>query len=148
MHSIIPKEDRKTSDPPVMQGDEELISLSVKDVVGNVVNKVVSAKAKSEGASKVAGKKRHQYSAAFKAEAINTYDNRASQESIAESFVMTQSQISRWLKKQKTILENAASSHRKLYLKGRRSSKYRELYDALFKKFLAARSRGHIANFS
>ena len=141
MHSIIPKEDRKTSEPLVMQSDEELISLSVKDVVGNVVNK-------SEGASKVAGKKRHQYSAAFKAEAINTYDNRASQESIAESFVMTQSQISRWLKKQKTILENAASSHRKLYLKGRRSSKYRELYDALFKKLLAARSRGHIANFS
>ena len=47
MHSIIPKEDRKTSEPPVMQSDEELISLSVKDVVGNVVKKVASARAKS-----------------------------------------------------------------------------------------------------
>ena len=39
-----------------MQSDEELISLPVKDVVENLVNKVVSARAKSEGASKVASK--------------------------------------------------------------------------------------------
>ena len=148
MHSIIPKEDLKTSEPPVMQSDEERISLSVKDVVEILVNKVVSARARSEGACKVAGKKRHQHSAAIKAEAINAYDNGANQESIAESFGVTQSQISRWLKKRKTILEDAVSSHRKLYLKGRRSTKYLELYQTLFKKFLAARSRGHIVNFS
>ena len=95
MYSIIPKEDRKTSETPVMQSDEELISLSVKDMVENLVNKHVSARAKSEGASKVAGKKRHQYSSAFKAETINAYDNGANQESIAESFGVTQSKISR-----------------------------------------------------
>ena len=111
MHSIIPKEDCKTSDRPVMQSDEGLISLSVKDVVENLVNKVVSARAKSKGASKVAGKKCHQYSAAFKAEPINTNENGANQESIAESFGVTQRQISRWLKKRKTILEDAAFSH-------------------------------------
>ena len=61
---------------------------------------------------------------------------------------MTQSKISRWLKKRKTILEDAACSPRKLYLKGRRSTKYLELYEALFKEFLAARSKGHIVNFS
>ena len=110
-----------------MQSDEELISLSVRDVVENLVNKVVGAKAKSEGSSKVAGKKRHQYSAAFKAEAINAYDNGANQESIAEPFGVTQSQNSRWLKKRKTILEDALSSHRNLYLKGRRSKQYLEL---------------------
>ena len=110
MHSSIPKEDRKTSEPPVTQSDEELISLLVKDVIKN---KVVSARAKSEGASKVTGEKHHQYSVAFKAEAINAYDNGANQESIVESFGMTQGQISRWLKKRKTILENAAFSHRK-----------------------------------
>ena len=148
MHSIIPQEDRKTSEPPVMQSDEELISLSVKDMVENLVTKVVSARARSEGASKVAGKKRHQYAAAFKPEAINAYENVANQESIAESFGVTESQISRWLKKWKTILEDATSSHRKLYLKGRRSTKYLELYEALFKQFLAARSWGHIVNFS
>ena len=127
MHSIIPKEDRKTSVPPVMQSNEELISLSVKDMVENLVNKVVRARAKSEAASKVADKKHHQYSASFKAEAINACDNGANQRSIAESFNVTQSQISRWLKKRKIILENTASSHRKLYLKGRRSTKYLEL---------------------
>ena len=60
-----------------MQIDEELISLSVKDVVKHLVNKVVSTRAKREGSSKVAGKKSHQYSVAFKAEAINAYDNGA-----------------------------------------------------------------------
>ena len=99
MYSIIPKEDRKTSETPVMQSDEGLISLSVKDMVENLVNKHVSARAKSEGASKVAGKKRHQYSSAFKAETIydiyDAYDNGANQESIAESFGVTQSKISR-----------------------------------------------------
>ena len=104
-----------------MQSDEELSSLSVKDMVKNLVNKVVSARAKSEGASKVDGKKRHQYSVAFKTEAINAHDNGANQESITELFGVTQSQVSRWLKKRKTILEDAVSSHRKLYLKGRRS---------------------------
>ena len=76
-----------------MQSDEELINLSVKDVVENLVNKVVSAIAKSEEARKVAGKKCHHHSAAFKVEAINAYDNGELQESIAESFVVTQSQI-------------------------------------------------------
>ena len=33
-------------------------------------------------------------------------------------------------------------------LKARRSTKYLELYEALFKKFSAATSRGHIVNFS
>ena len=117
-------------------------------MVENLVNKVISARAKSEGASKVAGKKRQQYSAAFKTEAINVYDNGANQESITESFGLTQSQISRWLKKWKTIPEDAASSHRRLYLKGRRSTKYVELYETLFKEVLAARSRWHVVNFS
>ena len=53
MHIIIPKEDRKTSEPPVMQSDEELISLSVKDVVKNLANKVVSAKVKGQAKSLV-----------------------------------------------------------------------------------------------
>ena len=81
---IIPKE-YCTSEPPVMQSAEELISLLVKDVVENLVNKVASTRAKSEGASKVA---------ALKGKAINAYDNRANQESILESFGETQSQLS------------------------------------------------------
>ena len=44
------------------------LCLSVKDVVNNLVNKNVSIRAKSEGASKVTGKKRHKYTVAFKAD--------------------------------------------------------------------------------
>ena len=120
----------------------------MKDVAETRVNKVVSRRDKSEGASKVAGKKCSQYSAALKVEAVNAHDNRANQQNIAESFDVTRSQISKWLKVQKTILEDAASSHRKLNLKGRCLTKYLELYEALFKKILAARSRVHIVNFS
>ena len=69
---IIPKE-YCTSEPPVIQSAEELISLLVKYVVENLVNKVVNTRAKSEGASKVV-KKCHQYSAAFKGKTINAYD--------------------------------------------------------------------------
>ena len=76
-----------------MQSDEELINLSVKDIVENLVNKVVSAIAKSEEARKVAGKKCHHHSAALKVEAINAYNNGELQESIAELFVVNQRQI-------------------------------------------------------
>ena len=78
----------------------------MKDVVDSMVNKVASSLAKSEGARKTTGKNRHQYSAAFKAEAINAYENGANQEVIAESFGVTQGQISRWVKNRITILED------------------------------------------
>ena len=86
---IIPKE-YCTSEPPVMQSAEELISLLVKDVVENLVNKVVSTRAKSEGASKVAVKKCHQYSAALKGKTINAYDNRNRLVRLKANFQMAQ----------------------------------------------------------
>ena len=67
---------------------------------------------------------------------------------IAESFGVTQGQISRWVKNRITILEDASYSHIKLHLKCRRSTKYVELYDTLFKDFKVARSKGHIVNFA
>lgn len=138
----------KSETTQVLKTNDERISSTVKYVLDNVVNKVVSTMAKSEGAKKMANKKRHQYSATFKAEAISAYKNGASQENIAELFGVTQSQVSRWLKKKQTVLEDAASSHRKQLLKGRRSTKYFELYETLFKEFLKARSKGQVINFS
>ena len=41
---------------------------------------------KSTGANKIAGKKWHQYTASFKASAINEYKNGVSQEKVAEKF--------------------------------------------------------------
>ena len=54
--------------------------MAVDDVVNKVVNKVVSTEAKRDGAAKMAGKKRHQYPATFKAEAISTCENGVAQE--------------------------------------------------------------------
>ncbi|XP_065658758.1 jerky protein homolog-like [Hydra vulgaris] len=144
----ISKQDCKHSQSQVLQRNEELITLAVKDVLNNIVNKVVSEMKKSEESRQLAGKKRHQYTAAFKAEAINAYGYEANQETIAESFGVTQSQISRWLKKKETIIKDAESSYRRLFLKGRRSTKYLELYEAIYNEFLQARSKGHIVNFS
>ena len=44
-------------------------------------------------------------------------------------------------------MEDATNSHRKLFKKGRKATKYLQLYDSLFKEFLLARSKGHIVNF-
>ena len=74
-------------------------------------------------------------------------ENEANQESIAQSFGVTQSQISIWLKKRKSILEDAASSHRRLLLKGKLLTKYFKLYKSLFKEFLQARSKGTLFIF-
>ena len=40
MHNITPKENRKVSQP-IIKSEDEVISLSVKDVVDNLVNNVV-----------------------------------------------------------------------------------------------------------
>ena len=136
-----------TISQPTKPNDDELLSLAVEDVVNKVVNKVVSTEAKLDGAAKVAGKKGHQYPATFKAEAISTCENGVAQETVAEWFGITQSQVSRWLKNKASIMEDATNSHRKLFKKERKATKYLQLYDSLFKEFLLARSKGHIVNF-
>ena len=75
------------------------------------MNKVVSTEAKPDGAAKTAGKKQHQYPATFKEEAIITCKNEVAQETVAEWFGITQSQISRWLKNKASIMEDATNSH-------------------------------------
>ena len=84
-----------TISQPTKPNDDELLSLAVEDVVNKVVNKVVSTEGKRDGAAKMAGKKRHQYPATFKAEAISTCENGVAQEIVAEWFGITQSQVSR-----------------------------------------------------
>lgn len=49
---------------------DELLTLQVKSVIGEIVNHVVAAVAESAGASKNSGKKREQYTFQFKAAAI------------------------------------------------------------------------------
>ena len=54
-------------------GYDEFISIHVKDVVDRIVNTVVANITKSKGANKNAAKRRHQYTASFKAPTINEY---------------------------------------------------------------------------
>ena len=136
-----------TISQPTKPNDDELLSLAVEDVVNKVVNKVVSTEAKRDGAAKMAGKKRHQNPVTFKAEAISTYENGVAQETVAEWFGFTQSQVSRRLQNKASIMEDANNSNRKLFKKGRKATKYLQLYHSLFKEFLLAGSKGHIVNF-
>jgi len=138
----------KSEEKKKPKSNEELLNLSVKEVLDSIINKVTSTMAKSDGAKKMANKKRQQYSASFKAEAISAYENGASQENIAELFGVTQSQVSRWMKKKQTVMEDASSYQRKEVLKSSRSTKHFVLYEALFKEFLRARSKGQVVNFS
>ena len=89
----------------------------LKDVVDRLIDRVVANIAKSTGANKIAGKKRYQYTASFKASAINEYENGVSQEEVAEKFRVTQSQVSRWIKNKENMMKDAASTHRKLFQK-------------------------------
>ena len=65
----------------------------------------------------------------------------------AEQFRINQSMVSRRLKDRHTIMNDAASMHRKLFKKGRKSTKYVELYERLWKTFNDARARGIPVNF-
>ena len=70
----------------------------------------------------------------------------ATQGSVAEKCRISQSQVSRWIVKRKEIMKYAASKHRKPFKKGRKPEKYIELYEKLWVKFKAARSKGHRVN--
>ena len=64
---------------------------------------------------KLQDEKRHQYAAGFKASTINEHENGASQEEVAEKFLVTQTQVSRWIKNKENIMKDAASAHRKIF---------------------------------
>ena len=55
----------------------------------------------------------------FKGKVISDFDNRECQETKTEKYRVDQSQISRRIKNQTIIMQDAASSYRKLYRKGR-----------------------------
>ena len=88
--------------------------IEVKNVVNHLVNKVVSKEAMARGGRERAGKKRVQYTAAFKAEVINALDEEdATQESVATRFNIDQSQVSRYVKNKSQVMKDAADSYRK-----------------------------------
>ena len=91
------------------------MSLQIKDVVDTLIERAVVNTAKNTGANKITRKKRHQCAAGFKASTINEYENGASQEEVAKKFLVTQTQVSRWIKNKENIMKDAASAHRKIF---------------------------------
>ena len=99
------------------------MSLQIKDVVDTLIDRAVVNIAKSTGANKITRWKATSIPAGFKASTINEYENGASQEEVAEKFLVTQTQVSRWIKNKENIMKDAASAHRKIFWKRRRATK-------------------------
>ena len=74
------------------------VLVEMRCVLSEVVGKVAGNDSKARAAMQQARKKRHQYSATFKAEVINMMGQPGNnQESVAEHFQIDQSQVSRYL---------------------------------------------------
>ena len=127
---------------------DSVIKAEVSDVLSGIVKKVVGNVAKSEGAQQLRGKKRHKYTAQFKADAIHALeDPNESQLTVSEKFGVTQSQISRWWNDRLSIRKDAADKLRKLHTKGRKARKYLDLYPKLWDMFKKARASGKRVSF-
>ena len=146
-----PRKKQKISNKTPPQASKEnknpsvgsVIIAEARDIMNSIVDKVVGIAAKSEGAKQLKGKKRHKYTAQYKAEAIHACDDpNESQLTVAEKFGVSQSQISRWYSNRQAIQKDAADKLRKLHTKGRKVRKYTDLYPKLWKVFKNARAKG------
>ena len=82
MHENLISNSASSSHKKEQTGYNELMSLQVKYVVDRPIDRVVTniaTKANYCGASKIAGKKWHHYTASFKASVIHDYENGFSQ---------------------------------------------------------------------
>ena len=120
---------------------DSIVRSEVQDVVNGVVGKVVDIVGKSEGAKQLKGKECHGYTAQFKAGVIYAKDSpNESQLTVAESFGVSQSQVSRWMKDHINIYRDTYDKLRKLHKKGRKLRKHAELYPKLWEVFKTARA--------
>ena len=135
---------RKNKNPSV----DCAIKGEVEIVLNDLVKRVVASEAKSEGAKQLKGKKRKNYTAQFKADALHALeDPNESQLTVSERFGVSQSQISRWWADRQSIRKDAADKLRKLHTKGRKARKYLDLYPKLWEVFKKARSDGKRVSF-
>lgn len=136
------------SPPKEKHSVDSVIEAESKTVLNVVIKRVVGIVGKSEGAKQLKGKKRHKYTAQFKADAINACeDPNESQLTVAEKFGVSQSQISRWWTDRHGIRKDASDKLRKLHTKGRKVRKHIELYSKLWELFKKARANGKRVSF-
>ena len=122
---------------------EELEQDIIKDVVENLV-KQVECKVKKNNTEKL---KRKSYNSSQKAEIIHELLTESSQVKIREKHGISQSLLSRWLKRKENIFLDVADSHKTLYRKRPPTTKYITLHQKLWQAFTKARSMGHRVNF-
>ena len=92
------------------------VLIEARSVLPKMVGKVIGNDAKAHAAKQQAGKKHHQYSAAFKVEVINMMEQLGNtQESVVEHFRIDQSQVSRYLKNKIQIMKDEADDYRKKF---------------------------------
>ena len=127
---------------------DSIVRSEVQDVLNGVVGKVVGIVGKSEGAKQLKGKECRGYTAQFKAGVIYAYDSpNESQLTVAESFRVSQSQVSRWMKDHINIYRDTYDKLRKLHKKARKLRKYAELYPKLWEVFKTARANRKRVSF-
>ena len=150
----IPKMDENSKLPGSSQYDVvkvdrvDVVKEECKEVLLGIMGKIEGNIAKSAAAKKQAGKKRHSYSAVFKADAIfECMEGECTQMEVAAKYGIDQAMLSRWISKKTDIFQDASDKSRKLLKKGRKSTKYTQLYQKLMEKFRQARGQGQQVTF-
>ena len=92
--------------------------------------------------------KRKSYDFHFKMNVIDELDCDAPAVGVTFNKGIDQSLVFKWNKERKTIIDGAASKHRKLLKKNRRSNKHNYLYSKLIKKFRDSSCKGMMVSFS
>ena len=85
---------------------------------------------------------RRKYDFIFKMKIIDLIDQGIPQRDIALQNDRDESLVSRWKGQRETIIDGAASKHRKLFTKNRKGSKHNQLFTQLHSKMVDSRSKG------
>ena len=92
--------------------------------------------------------RRNKHTAVFMAKVIHECQSDVSQYVVATNNGISQSLVSKWLKRKNEIIEASTDALRKRFSKQRPSRKYLEVYRELFEKLKAARKDGKQVNFN
>ena len=138
--------------------DIKIIESVVKSVTNNLVNLVeknlvdiaeVEKKTNEKNKKETRGRDiRRSHTALFKATVIHELQPGVTQDQVADKYHVSQSLISKWCKEKDSIIAAATDKHKKLYAKQRKSTKYIDLYKALFEELKKARGKGLKVNFN
>ena len=91
---------------------------------------------------------RRKYDFIFKMKIIDLIDQGIPQRDIALQNDIDESLVSKWKGQRETIIDGAASKHRKLFTKNRKGNKHNQLFTQLHSKMVDSRSKGMKVSFA